>query len=51
MGPWGEAMKFRWEASLIVAAFAVVIGLVVGARAGVLRVAAEHRRVAIRFTG
>ncbi|HEY7091068.1 MAG TPA: ABC transporter permease [Tepidisphaeraceae bacterium] len=27
-GPWGEMMKFRWQASLIVAAFAVVIGLV-----------------------
>jgi putative ABC transport system permease protein len=27
-GPFGEMMVFRWQATLIVAAFAVVIGLV-----------------------
>lgn len=27
MGPWGAMMEFRWQASVIVAAFAVVIGL------------------------
>ncbi|CAN5389325.1 ABC transporter permease [soil metagenome] len=27
MGPWGAVMKFHWEASVIVAAFAVIIGL------------------------
>src|SRR5205085_2789348 len=28
MGPWGEALKLRWQAAVIVAAAAVVIGLV-----------------------
>jgi putative ABC transport system permease protein len=27
MGPWGETMQFRWQASLIVAAMAILIGL------------------------
>ncbi|MBC8106532.1 MAG: ABC transporter permease [Anaerolineae bacterium] len=28
MGPWGDSMRFRWEASLVVAGTAVLIGLV-----------------------
>ena len=28
MGPWGEAMKLRWQAFVIVATLAVVVGLV-----------------------
>lgn len=28
MGPWGGVMKFRWEASVVVACFAVMIGFV-----------------------
>ena len=50
MGPWGEALKFRWEASLIVAAFAVVIGLV---SAIVPAYFASRRNIieSLRFTG
>lgn len=50
MGPWGEALKFRWEASVIVAALAVVIGL---ASAIVPAFFASRRGIveSIRFTG
>jgi putative ABC transport system permease protein len=50
MGPWGEAIKFRWDASLIVAAFAVVIGLV---SALVPAIFASRRNIveSLRFTG
>ena len=49
-GPWGEMMKFRWEASLIVAAFAVLIGV---ASAIVPAYFASRRNIveSIRFTG
>lgn len=50
MGPWGDAMKFQWQASLVVAAFAVVIGLV---SATVPAYFASRRNVveSLRFTG
>ena len=50
MGPWGEMMKFRWEASVIVAAFAVVIGF---ASAIVPALFASRRGIveSVRFTG
>ncbi len=50
LGPWGEALKFRWEASLVVAAFAVVIGLV---SAVVPAFFASRRNIveSLRFTG
>jgi putative ABC transport system permease protein len=50
MGPWGEMMKFRWEASVIVAGFAVVIGLV---SALVPAYFASRRNIveSLRFTG
>jgi putative ABC transport system permease protein len=50
MGPWGETMKFRWEASVIVAAFAVVIGLV---SAFVPALFASRRNIveSLRFVG
>ena len=49
-GPWGEMMKFRWEATLIVALFAVLIGL---ASAIVPAYFASRRNIvdSIRFTG
>ena len=28
MGPWGDAMKLRWQAFVIVATLAIVVGLV-----------------------
>jgi len=50
LGPWGEMMKFRWEASVIVALFAVVIGF---ASAIVPAFFASRRGIveSIRFTG
>jgi putative ABC transport system permease protein len=50
MGPWGETMKFRWEASVIVAAFAVLIGLV---SAFVPALFASRRNIveSLRFVG
>lgn len=50
MGPWGDAMKFHWEASVIVATFAVVIGLV---SAVVPAFFASRRNIveSLRFTG
>jgi putative ABC transport system permease protein len=50
MGPWGEAMKFRWQASVIVAAFAIVIGLAAALVPGFF---ASRRNIveSIRFTG
>lgn len=50
MGPWGEAMVFKWEASLVVAGFAVVIGVV---SAVVPAYFASRRNVveSLRFTG
>jgi putative ABC transport system permease protein len=50
MGPWGEAVKFRWEATLIVASFAVVIGF---ASALVPAIFASRRNIveSLRFTG
>ncbi len=50
LGPWGEMMKFRWEASVIVAIFAVVIGLV---SALVPAFFASRRNIveSLRFTG
>ncbi len=50
LGPWGEAIKFRWAATLIVAALAAVIGLV---SAFVPAIFASRRNIveAIRFTG
>jgi putative ABC transport system permease protein len=50
MGPWGEGIKFRWEATLIVAAFALLIG---AASAIVPGFFASRRGIvdAIRFTG
>jgi putative ABC transport system permease protein len=50
MGPWGEGLKFRWEASLVVAAFAVLIGV---ASAIVPGFFASRRGIveSIRFTG
>ena len=50
LGPWGEAMKFRWEASVIVAAMAVLIGF---AAAIVPALFASRRGIveSIRFTG
>jgi putative ABC transport system permease protein len=49
-GPWGEAIKFRWEASVIVATFAVVIGLI---SAFVPAIFASRRNIvdSLRFTG
>lgn len=50
MGPWGEAIRFRWEATLIVATFAVVIGFV---SALVPAYFASRKNIveALRFTG
>jgi ABC-type antimicrobial peptide transport system permease subunit len=50
MGPWGDTMKFRWEASVVVAIFAVVIGLV---SALVPAFFASRRNIveSLRFTG
>ena len=49
-GPWGEMMKFRWEATLVVAAFAVLIGV---ASAIVPAFFAARRNIvdSIRFSG
>jgi ABC-type antimicrobial peptide transport system permease subunit len=50
MGPWGEIMQFRWQATAIVAAFAVIIGLV---SALVPAFFASRRNIveSLRFTG
>jgi putative ABC transport system permease protein len=50
LGPWGAMMQFRWEASAIVAAFAVVIGF---ASAIVPALFASRRGIveSIRFAG
>src|SRR5262249_30749272 len=50
MGPMGEAIVFRWEATLIVAGFAVVIGLI---SALVPALIASRRNIveSLRFTG
>jgi putative ABC transport system permease protein len=49
-GPWGEMIKFRWEASLIVAASALLIGFFA---ALVPAIFASRRNVveSLRFTG
>jgi putative ABC transport system permease protein len=49
-GPWGEMLKFRWEASLVVAAFALLIGVVSAFVPGFF---ASRRSIveSIRFTG
>jgi putative ABC transport system permease protein len=50
LGPWGAMMQFRWEASAIVAAFALLIGL---ASAFVPGFFASRRGIveSIRFAG
>jgi putative ABC transport system permease protein len=50
MGPWGEALKFHWEAAIVVAVLALVIGVV---SAFVPAVFASRRNIveAIRFSG
>jgi putative ABC transport system permease protein len=50
MGPWGEGLKMRWEAAIVVAALALVIGVV---SAFVPAVFASRRNIveAIRFSG
>jgi putative ABC transport system permease protein len=50
LGPWGEAMKFRWEASVVVATLAIVIGLTSAFVPGYF---ASRRGIveSIRFTG
>jgi putative ABC transport system permease protein len=49
-GPWGEMFKFHWEAAVVVAAIAAVIGL---ASALVPAIFASRRNIveAVRFTG
>jgi putative ABC transport system permease protein len=50
LGPWGDAMKFRWQASVIVAIVAVMIGLVA---AFVPALFASRRNIveSLRFVG
>lgn len=50
MGPWGGMMKFRWEASVVVAGFAVLIGL---ASAIVPAIVASRKNIveSLRFVG
>jgi putative ABC transport system permease protein len=50
MGPWGEMLKFRWEAAVVVAIVAVVVGLV---SALIPAIVASRKNIveSLRFTG
>ena len=50
MGAFGEAIQFRWEATAVVAGFAVVIGFV-SALAPAIFAARRNIVESLRFTG